>query len=83
MRRSRLKTVVEEVVVTPSGRWIDKGCKRVAVVISVSVAPATVSYRYVQGVNGSGLWKRGVVPTQTISYADWQRRFRPEKEDAR
>jgi hypothetical protein len=81
--RHRTKEVIEEAVEFPSGRWIDKGCKRVAVVISVSEAPATVSYRYVQSVNGSGLWKRGVVPTQTISFADWQRRFRPEKGDPR
>lgn len=69
----------------PHERWVDKGSKRPAVVVAIGrgqSSDVTVSYRYVQGINGSGLWRRGVVPVQTINIHDWLRRFAPEPKEA-
>ncbi len=62
---------------TPHSHWIDRGSGRTVVVTGVSydLDAWRVSYRYVQGVGGSGLWRRGVTPEQAVSVDDWQRRF--------
>ena len=75
--RARPPVKPAKIVVQLGERWIDKDAKRPAVVVMLGAG--TVSYRYIQGVNGSGLWRRGITPAQTITYEDWLRRFTKEK----
>lgn len=62
-------------------RWVRRGCDRSVLVVDVAHAgdrdglTMTVGYRYVSGIGGSGLWKRGLTPRQTVDGKEWARLF--------
>lgn len=64
-------------------RWSNRDCRRDALVVAIRHSgdredgwQSEIDFRYVAGVGGSNLWKRGVTPTQTVDLVDWNRLFR-------
>ena len=90
-KRCRGNTVIKRAPTAPAvgSRWIHIDCKRSVIVVGIRsmirVGPPAqyVEYRYIQGLGGSNLWKRGVTPTQSVAVDDWHRRFKPEPMEKR
>ncbi len=51
-------------------RWVRKDCNR-SLLGDHDGMTFTIGYRYISGIGGSGLWKRGLTPQQTIDGKDW------------
>lgn len=66
----------------PGEKYVNKGSKRTVLVVGTRYIGdqdefrGEVDFRYVAGLGGSNLWKRGVTPTQTLSLEDFNRLMR-------